>query len=323
MNAFALQPLLPRFCQRFCQRKSLLTSLWMLMLLLSFPPPSQAGVQLSLISTAENNGAIEGLVVEGGEWASIRHLRQQVVVIRHPQGLFLLDAGVGKATPKAFQQNSSLHRLLFGFRHHVPAVTQLVAQGIRPGDIRAILVSHLHWDHAGGLPDFPGVPVWVQAAELAAAEQGAPPSYLGEHRDAAISWHPYELALQPYEGFERSLDLLGDGTLVLVDLPGHTPGQSGLFVNAANGKRYFFSADTTWTQLGLDLQKSRPAVTRWLTGVDWNAALNADTIVRIAALRKRLPELIVLPAHDEVAARQLPAFPQFTDENPGLSESRN
>lgn len=277
-------------------------------------PVAAAGVQLSLISTAENNGAIEGMVVEGGNWLRIRHLRQHVVVIRHPRGTLLLDAGVGRATPKAFQKNSSLNRMLFGFGKHEPAVDKLAAHGIRPDDIHAILVSHLHWDHAGGLPDFPGVPAWVQAAELVAADQGTPPSYIGEHKDAGIAWHPYEMPAQPYEGFARSLDVMGDGTLVLVDLPGHTPGHSGLFVSATNGKRYFFSGDVTWAAQGLEQQKSRPAFTRWLTGIDWNAARNAETIAQIAALKARLPELIVVPAHDEIASRVLPAFPQFTEQ---------
>lgn len=276
-------------------------------------PVAAAGVQLSLISTAENNGAIEGMVVEGGNWLRIRHMRQHVVVIKHPRGTLLLDAGVGRATPKAFQRNSSLNRMLFGFGKHEPAVDQLAAHGVRPNDINAILVSHLHWDHAGGLPDFPGVPVWVQAAELVAADQGTPPSYIGEHKDAAIAWRPYEMPMQPYEGFERSLDVMGDGTLMLVDLPGHTPGHSGLFVAAANGKRYFFSGDVTWAARGLEQQKSRPAFTRWLTGVDWNAARNAETIARIAAVKARLPELIVVPAHDEVASKVLPTFPTFTE----------
>lgn len=289
-------------------------SLTLLASTLLFTSPVTHAVQLSVINTAESSGAIEGMVVDGGSWLKVRHLRQQVVVIKHPRGLWLLDAGVGRRTGKAFEQNSSLNRMLFGYRNASPAVDQLHAGGIEPSQVQGIMITHLHWDHAGGLPDFPGVPVWVQSAELDAANKGSAPSYLGEQRDAKIKWHTYEMPLQPYEGFERSLDLLGDGQLILVDLPGHTPGHTGLFVNASNGKRYFFSGDTTWTQMGIEQQKSRPPFTRWLTGVDWKWEANATTISKVAALAERDPDLIILPAHDESMAAALPAFPQFTEE---------
>lgn len=289
--------------------------------------PAAGAAQLSLIQTAESSGALEGSVVEGGRWLKVRHLRQQVVVIRHRGGVWLLDAGIGRATANAFAQNSLLNRLLFGFRNAHPAADQLQAAGFPLATLQGILLTHLHWDHAGGLPDFPGVPVWVQAAELAAANHGAAPSYLGEHRNASIVWHTYQfpqqahvsqqtdqVPQQAYAGFERSLDVMGDGRLILVDLPGHTAGHSGLFVNADNGKRYFFIGDTTWTQQGVAKQKSRPALTQWLTHVDHDRETNAATIAKIAALKRRDPALIVLPAHDERMAEVLPAFPQFTGE---------
>lgn len=283
--------------------------------------PAAGAAQLSLIQTAESSGALEGTVVEGGRWLKVRHLRQQVVVIRHRGGVWLLDAGIGRATASAFAQNSLLNRVLFGFRNVHPAADQLQAAGIPLATLQGILLTHLHWDHAGGLPDFPGVPVWVQAAELAAANHGAAPSYLGEHRNASIVWHSYQfsqpadqLPQQAFAGFDRSLDVTGDGRLILVDLPGHAAGHSGLLVNADNGKRYFFIGDTTWTQQGVARQKSRPALTQWLTHVDHDRDTNAATIAKIAALKRSDPALIVLPAHDERMAEVLPAFPQFTGE---------
>lgn len=275
--------------------------------------PAQA-LQLSLLQTSESSGAFEATVVEGGSWFNIRHLRHHAVVIKHPQGTVLFDTGLGKSTPKAFQRNSSIHKVLFGFRNLHTAADQLSEIGIAPESIHAILVSHLHWDHSGGIPDFPGVPVWVHKAELEAAPHGHPPSYLGEERNANIKWHPFTPENRPYEGFDRSLDVFGDGALILVELPGHTPGHTGLFVNVSKEKRYFFTADTTWTLEGIQQVMPRPQITQWLTNVDKSPAENLHTIEKIAALIKRKPEIVIIPAHDENAARQLPAFPEFTKE---------
>jgi glyoxylase-like metal-dependent hydrolase (beta-lactamase superfamily II) len=95
--------------------------------------------------------------------------------------------------------------------------------------VRAIVMTHLHWDHAGGLVDLPGVPVLVSAAEWRSAQRpaGALRGYL--RRQLAM---PERVALlsfstpgaQPLGGFERTLDLFGDGSVVLLATHGHSSG---------------------------------------------------------------------------------------------------
>jgi glyoxylase-like metal-dependent hydrolase (beta-lactamase superfamily II) len=61
-------------------------------------------------------------------------------------------------------------------------------------------------------------------------------------------------------GFERSLDIYNDNTLVLVSLAGHTPDQMGLFLNTSAGKHCFFIGDTTWLMAGITHNKPRPDI---------------------------------------------------------------
>lgn len=280
----------------------------------SFCAAQPVGVSLGIIKTSESKGALEATVVEGGSWFRIRSLGHYVVVIKHPQGTVLFDTGVGKVTAQAFAKNSWLNRILFGFQPGRPAVEQLREHGIEPKNIHAILISHLHWDHSGGIPDFPGVPVWVQKEEYDAAINGHLPAYFPEQQPTDARWHFYTLEDKPWEGFPRSLDIFGDGSLVLAGLPGHTPGHTGLFVRAANGKHYFFIGDTTWTREGIQQQKPRPRITQWLTGVDWDREKNTAWIEKIVALSRQYPDLVIVPAHDENVAKDLPVFPAFTSE---------
>src|SRR5437868_14538031 len=71
-----------------------------------------------------------------------------------------------------------------------------------------------------------------------------------------------------YENFPRSLDVFVDGTIVLVPLPGHTPGSMGMFVNLHSGKRFFFIGDLTWALDGIQIPAERPWLSRALADDD-------------------------------------------------------
>jgi N-acyl homoserine lactone hydrolase len=111
----------------------------------------------------------------------------------------------------------------------------------------------------------------------------------------------------PYENFDRSLDLFGDGSIVLIPLPGHTPGSMGMFVNLRSGKRYFFIGDLTWAIEGVQLPAERPWVSRKLVDKDEEAVRHS--IVRVHQLLNRYPDLIVVPAHDRRVHDRIALFP--------------
>lgn len=272
-------------------------------------PP--AGLAFSVVHTGRSRGAQEAFIVGGGSWFRHRQPAQVAVVVRHPQGTFLFDSGLGRRIAQQFVVNSWLDRQFFAYQDVDPAADQFAKAGWRTDSIRFIVPSHMHWDHVSGLPDFPGAEVWVRPEEREHAERGHAPAFLHSQFQHVVEWK--DLVFQPgaYLGFDRSLDLFGDGAVVFVPLTGHTAGQVGMFLNLPSGRRYFFTGDVTWTIEGLRTPADRSWLLRRILHVDHDQAANQACILHIHRLMQRFPDLKVVPAHDENVLQGLPRFPDF------------
>lgn len=268
--------------------------------------------RISLIKTAQSAGSPEAFVVKGGRWLHQRKLIHAALLIEHPQGKLLFDTGLGRSIDQAFANNSWWQRKLFAYEELNPAIDQLATQNIAVSDITAVIPSHLHWDHTGGLPDFNGVPVWVTEQGLDdALNHGHRPAYLPELLEETANWQSLKLSENNYRGFAHSLDIFNDGRLILVDLSGHTQGHLGLFVNLDSGRQLFFIGDTSWTAQGVKNNQPRPAFVHWINPVDLHPEQNNDMLNKIHHLTKVDPALLIVPAHDEVVAEKIARFPRY------------
>jgi glyoxylase-like metal-dependent hydrolase (beta-lactamase superfamily II) len=274
-------------------------------------PPQ--GLAFSVLRTGESAGTVEALVLAGGSWSTPRKPVHSAVLIRHPQGTLLFDTGLGRHVDRQFAVNKAIDREFFGYRAGVPAQAQLAAAGIAASSLKAIVPSHLHWDHVSGLEDFPDTEVWAQDTEREAAAKGAPPAFLRSQFDGVKRWRELSFEPRPYMGFAARRDVFGDGAVVLVPLAGHTAGHVGLFLNLPSGRHYFFTGDVTWTIEGLQRPADRPWLTRTVTKLDHDTGDNRRALVQIHRLMQRHPELVVVPAHDENVAKTLPPFPRFQE----------
>jgi len=274
-------------------------------------PPQ--GLGFSVLHTGESRGAPEALIVGGGSWWRYRRPVQVAVLVRHPRANFLFDAGLGRQVDQQFAANTFMDRQFFAYRHVRPAADQLAKANWGAERIRMIVPSHLHWDHASALPDFPDAQVWISPAERSHAEQGQAPAFLRSQFGGVRHWRTLSFSHGPYLGFERSQDVFGDGAVVLVPLAGHTAGQVGMFLTLSSGRRYFFTGDTTWTLEGLQKPADRSWALRQMVHVDHDVRLNQRAIVQVHQLMQRFPQLIVVPAHDERLLARLPHFPQFQE----------
>jgi glyoxylase-like metal-dependent hydrolase (beta-lactamase superfamily II) len=102
------------------------------------------------------------------KWDSV----MTAVLVRHPQGDVLIDTGIGRTIAPQLKQMPFLFRLQTDLEQLQTAADQLDASGYDRKRVRYILLTHAHWDHVSGVPDFPGVPVLVTAAERRFIDEG-------------------------------------------------------------------------------------------------------------------------------------------------------
>jgi glyoxylase-like metal-dependent hydrolase (beta-lactamase superfamily II) len=232
-----------------------------------------------------------------------------VYVIEHANGLILFDTGQDRAsvTDTAYFPGGAAgylyHRLArFDIGENDTLTAQLAALGYVPADVDTAIVSHLHQDHIGGLRELTGSELLVSAAEWAELAKPAPElrGFLDRHIQLpGLKWRQVspepvnDPALAP---FTESLDVMGDGSLVLLPTPGHTAGSVSLLVRRGARPPLLLAGDRTY---GAEiLQRGQ------LPGVG-NRRRLAESSRKVLALAGQQPGLVVLPAHDPTAAQRL------------------
>lgn len=229
-----------------------------------------------------------------------------VYVIEHEQGLVLFDTGQDRRSvtddtyfPGGFAGHIYNRLAKFEVPEDATLTAQLAAIGYDIADVHTVVLSHLHQDHIGGLPELGAAEIFVSAAELAAVDR--PGAVLaGLLRDhiklPGLRWNPVtpqsvtEPSIAP---FEEAHDIFGDSSLLLVPTPGHTPGSLSLLLRQHGMPPILFVGDLTYD---VDLLADGR-----VPGVGKRAGLLAST-QRVNEFRRHYPDLLILAAHDPSAA---------------------
>jgi glyoxylase-like metal-dependent hydrolase (beta-lactamase superfamily II) len=258
-----------------------------------------------------------GRLMDGRTRAIVRrgHLTCHCLLIETDSGLVLVDTGFGlrdMADPAGRLSRFFLLLLAPDFREEMTAVRQIQRLGFDARDVRHIVLTHLDFDHAGGLDDFPHATMHLMMAERDAAFAQRTVldrmRYRPQQWSTRAHWRVYEVNGEPWYGFGcvRGLEGLSPDIL-LVPLVGHTFGHAGVAVRQENhwlllaGDAYFYHRE---------IDPERPWCTPGLRFYQWvmekDRAARLWNQRRLRALRAEAPgEVAVCCSHDVVEFERL------------------
>ena len=213
-------------------------------------------------------------------------LTDSCYLIRHGEDYLLWDTGLG------FEYvGKSVVAGAFAGSVKSKIVDQLARIGVRPEQVKFVGISHGHNDHIGQAADFSGATLLIGGEDFEGAKSGPPAARL----------EPWIKGGAKVEKVDRDKDVFGDGSVVMLGMPGHTPGHHSLLVRLPKtgpvlltGDLYHFAANVR---------------NRGVPSFNTNRADTLASMERFQAIAKSLKARVVIQ-HDPDDIAKLPAFPQ-------------
>jgi N-acyl homoserine lactone hydrolase len=189
------------------------------------------------------------------------------ILLRHSQGNVLFDTGCHPAVAENAEAHwGGLAKIMTPvMKPDDNVIAALAGVGLTCDDIDVVLCSHLHADHCGCNTFFKRATFVIHAKEVAAAR--APDAEAAGY--LASEWEQPA----PIDMIDGERDLFGDGRIVLIPLPGHTPGTTGALVALDKSGAFFLASDTVSLRSTLD--------TRIIPRNTWNADALAKSLTEV------------------------------------------
>jgi len=221
-------------------------------------------------------------------------------LIRHPSaGLILVDTGLHPSIASDPAEN--LGRLTTWLMRPSmdpgqDVLSQLRDRNVNPSDIRMVIFTHLHYDHASAISEFPDATLIVNADEWHYAATVRNPVFKGYRRqqyDFAFDYRTITFdseKVSSYASFGRTLDLFGDGSVRVASTPGHSPGHQSLICRLKE-RDLLISGDALYKERQLEAGADLP-------GLMYDAHNYRRSLQEIRLFRQTYPSAVITAGHD-------------------------
>jgi glyoxylase-like metal-dependent hydrolase (beta-lactamase superfamily II) len=172
---------------------------------------------------------------------------------------------------------------------------QLAQLKIKPEQVKYVGISHFHGDHTGQLPSLPDATLLIGAKEWEALT--APKPMAGANVDAFKHWISGGGKVEPQPADK---DVFGDGTVVILRTPGHTPGHQSLLVRTKGSGAFILIGDAAHFHENYESDG--------VPGFNYDRAQTIASLERIKAIAKNVKATVIIQ-HDPRDIGKLPAFP--------------
>ena len=220
-------------------------------------------------------------------------------LVRHPSfGPFLVDTGLHPSV--SAKPSANLGRIVAwaGKPRLAPGddlPAQLRARGVDPKAIGLVVLTHLHFDHASGMAEFPSATFVLTDGEWEAATSDRRPllrGYRPQHYDYAFDYRTVSYdgeQVESYSTFGRTFDLFGDGSVRLASTPGHSAGHQAVICRLAD-RDLVIAGDAIYTigQLADAPLPPRPA----------DPHTFRRSLQELRLFHRQFPQAVIVPGHD-------------------------
>jgi N-acyl homoserine lactone hydrolase len=259
------------------------------------------GVRVTVVDSGRLN-IDKGILMTGAEGKIT--VPTSVWIIEHPQkGLILFDTGVNYnvADPEAAEKywGPGVRDALGCSMTRDEAIDrQLMKLGYKLDDVKYVILSHLHLDHAGGMCHFPNATFVVQKSELRYAWW--PDTWPG----IVYCYNDYkDTRGYNFLQIEGDIDLFQDGSIKLTKTPGHTPGHQSAIVRLENRGPVCFGADVAHLKEAYRNLAPMP--------YDWNTEILTDSYMKIRAIENA--DIPIYLSHDPKDFQEFPNNGEWAD----------
>jgi glyoxylase-like metal-dependent hydrolase (beta-lactamase superfamily II) len=226
------------------------------------------------------------------------------LLLEDKNGLALIDTGFGLREvrdPEQYISRELIDFFAISFAEKYTAFRQIEKMGLNTADVNHCIISHLDFDHIGGLADFPDATVHLSVEEYDSFKNNNT-RYLQAQLDYQPLFRPYGWTYFIWHDFPaRKLEIGFECDVYLIQLFGHTSGHCGAVIEQA-GKTILYAGDAFFTKAELT-ELDHPATEAAAGGAEDNE-LRVASFKKLRKLFQEFPEIEIVCYHDPEALIQ-------------------